>query len=88
MKIQELIRSLLDYLDRHSIENEPGEQTSRFKQIKDLHSKYADDLPYSNTPKVRVSNVDAVTKDAGGGMNGSKHPADIRVKDPTDYPAR
>jgi hypothetical protein len=27
-----------------------------------------------------------VTTDAGGGLNGPKHPADLRVKDPSMYP--
>ena len=60
---------------------EPG-----FKQIFDLlngrrHGQYA------NSPTETVAGVDSVTKDAGGeGWNGPKHPADLRVKDPSMYP--
>ena len=32
-----------------------------------------------------VADIDAVTTNAGGGVNGPKHPADIRVKDPGAY---
>lgn len=40
---------------------------------------------YSNTPNEVVAPVEAVTTSAGGGVNGPKHPADIRVKDPRGY---
>ena len=40
---------------------------------------------YSNTPNEIVAPVSAVTTDAGGGLNGPKHPDDIRVKDPRGY---
>jgi len=32
-----------------------------------------------------MTGIEAVTTDAGGGVNGPKHPADIRVKDPRGY---
>jgi len=60
---------------------EPG-----FKQIFDLlsgrrHGQYA------NSPTETVAGIDSVTKDAGAeGWNGTKHPADLRVKDPSMYP--
>lgn len=60
---------------------EPG-----FKQIFDLlanrrHGQYA------NSPTETVAGINSVTKDAGGeGWNGPKHPADLRVKDPSMYP--
>jgi hypothetical protein len=40
---------------------------------------------YANEPNEVVSDVDSVTVDAGGGVNGSKHSDDIRVKDPRGY---
>lgn len=41
---------------------------------------------YSNSPHERVAPVSAVTTDAGGGLNGPKHPADIRTDAPSMYP--
>jgi len=40
----------------------------------------------ANRPNEVVAPVSAVTTDAGGGVNGPKHPHDIRVKDPSAYP--
>ena len=40
---------------------------------------------YDNSPDEHVSPVSAVTVHAGGGVNGPKHSADIRVKDPGAY---
>jgi hypothetical protein len=57
----------------------------RFRQIVDL----ADSGPteYGNTPKEKYADITAVTIDAGGGVNGPKHPADIRGEHPSMYPA-
>jgi hypothetical protein len=33
------------------------------------------------------ADIDSVTKNAGGGVNGPKHPADIRGEHPSMYPA-
>jgi hypothetical protein len=41
--------------------------------------------PLANSPNEVVADVDAVTTLAGGGVNGPKHPDDIRVKDPRGY---
>ena len=57
----------------------------RFKQIFDILSAEKDQM-YANSPAEVVAGIDSVTKDAGGGWNGPKHPSDIRVKDPSLYP--
>lgn len=92
MRAQDIIRAVLDILDHKEndieidvdsvLPNEPGEQTSRFKQIFHLLSQRNVPTEYSNSPRDAVADVDAVTTLAGGGVNGSKHPADIRIKDP------
>ena len=95
MRTTDIIRSVLDLIDQVEVKqdtpieipNEPGEQTSRFKQIFAMLSNRGQG-EYSNTPNEIVADVDSVTTNAGGGVNGPKHPADIRVKDPTDYPVR
>lgn len=87
MRAVDIIRAVLDLLDqqeREEIHNEPGEQNSRFKQIFAMLDN-PNQGPLSNSPNEVVAPVSAVTTDAGGGVNGSKHPADIRVKDPRGY---
>jgi len=63
---------------------EPSD-TNHFTQIADLitQANFAD---YANEPNEQYADVDAVTTHAGGGINGPKHPHDIRVKDPSAYP--
>lgn len=89
MDIREIIRGILDKLeqiqqvDDNYPEKEPGEQTSRFKHIYamlDRERKHA-----ANAPNEKYADIEAVTTDAGGGVNGPKHVDDIRVKDPRGY---
>lgn len=89
MRANDLIRAVLDILDsqdetKDDIPNEPGEQTSRFKQIFAMLDNPSKG-PLANSPNEIVADIDSVTTDAGGGVNGPKHPADIRVKDPRGY---
>ena len=98
MRAQDIIRAVLDLIDQDDhVEQEPtitvatdippedGEPVAnRFKQIFAMLSNQ-DTGPYSNTPNEVVSDIEAVTTDAGGGMNGPKHVDDIRVKDPRGY---
>ena len=94
MRAQEIIRAVLDILDHADnkevevdvVPNEPGEQTSRFKQVFHLLSQRNRPAEYSNSPRDAVADIDAVTTLAGGGINGSKHPADIRGEHPSLYP--
>jgi hypothetical protein len=101
MRAQDIIRAVLDLIDQDvEVKQEPtitvatdippedGEPVaSRFKSIYAMLSNQ-DTGPYSNTPNEVVADVDAVTVDAGGGMNGPKHPHDIRVKDPSQHPTQ
>jgi hypothetical protein len=92
MRTTDIIRSVLDLIDQVEVKqdtsieipNESGEQTSRFKQIFAMLSNRGQG-EYSNTPNEIVADVDAVTTLAGGGINGPKHPADIRIKDPRGF---
>lgn len=95
MKANEIIRNVLDLIDQVEGEEsvqpepiqgvvvEPGDDENRFKQILDLMKQHAG---YSNSPNPAYGDLDSVTINAGGGWNGPKHPADIRVKDPSAYP--
>ena len=89
MKARDVIRAVLDILDsqeqtKDDIPNEPGEQTSRFKQIFAMLDNPSKG-PLANSPNEIVADIDSVTTDAGGGVNGPKHPADIRIKDPRGF---
>jgi len=91
MRATDILRQVLDILDKvEDSTTQPevkidiqqnNEPDNRFKQI--LAMLDADSFgPLANSPNEVVAPVDAVTTDAGGGVNGPKHPADIRVKDP------
>ena len=92
MRAQDIIRAVLDIIDSdnktppdETCGSEQGEPVaSRFKQIMAILDSDSTG-PYSNTPNEIVADVDAVTTLAGGGVNGPKDPADIRVKDPGAY---
>ena len=98
MRATDIVRQVLDLLDavegQHDLNPEVkidvqqnDEPDNRFKQI--LAMMDADSFgPLANSPNEVIAPIEAVTTDAGGGVNGPKHPADIRVKDPTDYPVR
>jgi len=99
MRATDIVRQVLDLLDEiegpHDIEidsaptatcgTEQGEPIAgRFKQIFAMLSNPSQG-EYSNTPNEIVAPVSSVTTDAGGGLNGPKDPADIRVKDPRGF---
>ncbi len=95
MRIQDIIRSVLDILDQVDSPTEQPDDTpngycdadlDRFKQIAGIVSQPGEMSVLANSPNEKVADVDAVTVDAGGGVNGPKHPHDIRVKDPSMYP--
>lgn len=92
MRGTDLVRSILDLIDeidQKQIDStvniqQNDEPDNRFRQI--LAMLNADSFgAYANSPNAVVSDVDSVTVLAGGGVNGPKHPADIRVKDPRGY---
>ena len=92
MRAQDIIRAVLDIIDSdnkttpdETCGSEQGEPiASRFKQIMAILDSDSTG-PYSNTPNEVVTDVDSVTTNAGGGVNGPKHVDDIRVKDPRGY---
>jgi hypothetical protein len=98
MRVQDIIRAVLDIIDQQDepqgptlkIDTPPenGEPVaSRFKQILIMLDK-SKTSPLSNAPNDVVAPLSAVTTDAGGGLNGPKHPHDIRIKDPSMYPGQ
>jgi hypothetical protein len=100
MRIHDIIRSVLDIIDQ--VDSEPkstaidqpddtpsgycDDDLARFKQIAGIVTQPGEMSPLSNSPNEKVADIAAVTIDAGGGVNGPKHPHDLRVKDPSMYP--
>jgi hypothetical protein len=62
------------------------DETRRFKQIMDILVTKDRVGAYSNSPNETVAGINSVTTDAGGGLNGPKHPADIRADSVAMYP--
>ena len=87
MRATDIIRMMLDIIDQKEIQQpEPSEPVaSRFRQIYDVLSK-RDTRTVANAPNEVVTSIDAVTTDAGGGINGPKHPHDIRTAHTSMYP--
>lgn len=90
MRVQEIIRSILDMIDNaeqteavpRPDEPVPDEQfydddIRRFRQIVDLADN-GEPTEYSNTPREEYASIEAVTTAAGGGPNKPKHVDDIR----------
>ena len=100
MRATDIIRDLLSLIDTidttQSQETESntttieiggtaGDEPRRCKQIFDILAAEKEQQ-YSNSPAEVIAGINSVTVDAGGGLNGPKHPHDIRVKDPSAYP--
>lgn len=94
MRATEIIRGLLDLIDgieqeeksiEANVEIQGGtDELRRFKHIVDLTQD--DNSGWANTPNEKITDIDSVTVDAGGGVNGPKHPADIRGSTQAMYP--
>ena len=100
MKVSEIIRSILDVIDKveasQTLNRSAGQipndklyndDVRRFQQIVDLADS-GEPTEYSNTPREEYADLDSVTTAAGGGMQSPKHPADIRGEQPSIYPGK
>ena len=99
MRAIEIIRGVLDLIDQVEC-SQPAEQPVAapiddtittgvdlpFKQIFDILSAERNQM-YNNSPDPVIAGIDSVTKNAGGGLNGPKNPADIRTSTMAMYPA-
>jgi len=99
MRATDIIRQVLNMIDsieansqqgaakpELSVEIEAGsdEDLARMKQIAGLLS--SGETQYSNQPQERIAGIEAVTTDAGGGINGPKDIADIKSSTVAMYP--
>ena len=64
-----------------------GDDINRFRQIVALADQPRPDVGIENAPNEQYAGIEAVTTHAGGGMNGPKHPSDIRGDHVSLYPA-
>ena len=96
MTIAELLRKMADIVDNAAQpDSRPGEMSplsqgddaNRFKQIMDLVAQERRG-ELRNTPQEEYADIASVTIHAGGGVNGPKHPHDLRVKDPSQHPGQ
>lgn len=85
MRATDKIRKILDLIDSLD-ENQTDmmdPEDNRFLQVMDLVNP--DNHTYDTRPRERTASATSVTDCAGGGLNGPKHPDDIRVKDPRGF---
>lgn len=94
MRAAELLRHFADIIDQSEqdsgndqspLTNMGQDDPNRIKQIADLLSG-VDTREVMNSPQEQYAGIESVTTDAGGGVNGPKHPHDLRVKDPSQHP--
>jgi hypothetical protein len=101
MKITDVIRKIIDIIDQEedAVEQQPraepdvtavisnNDELARIIQIAGL---LPTDEPaeYANEPEEKYADIDSVTTCAGGGVNGPKHPADIRGSTQSMYPGK
>lgn len=94
MRASEILRGLLDLIDKieskeQDTVSDPIDDPNRVKQIRDLMPcGCQDEAEYENQPQEAYASIEAVTTDAGGGVNGPKEPADLRGNSFRIYPSR
>ena len=88
MRATEFIRDILDLIDKIDCDTADVEVQSDTEraaaQVADLVS--APTTIYTSEPNVKYADITAVTTGAGGGVNGPKHPADLRGNSFRLYP--
>ena len=67
-----------------SIASKDTEDLQRMRQIAGLLPSGSTE--YANEPGEQYAGIESVTTHAGGGVNGPKHPSDIRGEHPSMYP--
>ena len=93
MRATDIVRMTLDLIDMADkpepkieiqVATDEPEEEQRFASVfKMLQARGPGE--YANSPNEVVADIEAVTTDAGGGVNGPKHADDIRVKDPRGF---
>jgi hypothetical protein len=90
MRATDFIRDLLDLID--NLDGKEEQQTDFADEVSgDCGCGDDCDCPdcqsqLANSPDTVFATVDMITKDAGGGVNGPKHPSDLRADSFSMYP--
>jgi hypothetical protein len=91
MRATDFIRNLLDLVD--NLDGKDDEKLDFADEVSsDCGCSDECDCPdcqsnkLANSPDTLVASVNMVTKDAGGGVNGPKHPSDLRADSFSMYP--
>lgn len=83
MRATEFIRELLDLIDKATV-------TTQQEPVTDYESECeTPDIEITrlaNSPDEMYADIKKVTVDAGGGLNGPKHPSDLRADSFSMYP--
>lgn len=92
MDASKLIEKLLQIIDEYQQEVSPANQeinppvdSNHFVQIVDLTGDDRSPCEPANAPNEQYADINSVTTCAGGGVNGPKHPADLRTDSPSLY---
>jgi hypothetical protein len=104
MRIAELIRGILDLIDKEETVTSPEPEMSvsitqplaadpydeELRRFQQIAGLLPQDSqdPVVNRPQEQYADIEAVTTAAGGGMQTPKHPADIRGEHPSLYPSK
>ena len=64
-----------------------GDDINRFRQIVALADEPHTHAEFQNEPNEKYADIEAVTTHAGGGVNGPKHPDDLRGNSFRIYPS-
>ena len=86
MDTSELIKRLLGIIEEYQqAEQNPPADENHFRQIEDLTQDDRCECEPANAPNEQYAELESVTTNAGGGVNGPKHAADIRTDSPSLY---
>lgn len=80
MRATEFIRDILDLIDKIDCQDQPADVQTDPERAADQVAALVTDLHsnYTTAPNERYADITAVTTGAGGGVNGPKHPDDLR----------
>lgn len=89
MRATEFIRDILDLIDKiDCASDDTVEVQSDAERAADQVADLVSTTMYTTAPNEQYADITAVTTAAGGGINGPKHPADIRASTQAMYPGK
>lgn len=83
MRATEFIRELLDLIDQATVITTQDHATDYESECE---TPDIEEVRLANAPDVMYADIKKVTVDAGGGLNGPKHPSDLRADSFSMYP--